>query len=210
MRGATHGERLCDISSVYFNPRTPCGVRLSIISKIAAFYEFQSTHPMRGATVLREMARGQRWISIHAPHAGCDLSVLRNPASLNDISIHAPHAGCDRRTKSTSSRTNQFQSTHPMRGATCGAGRRSGRPADFNPRTPCGVRRIVDDHRVRRVVISIHAPHAGCDLMLEEWKNETLSISIHAPHAGCDGQSKTVKSCHGLFQSTHPMRGATR
>jgi len=36
-----------------------------------------------------------------------------------------------------------------------------------------------------------------------------LTISIHAPHAGCDRIIKSVKGVGGIFQSTHPMRGAT-
>ena len=34
------------------------------------------------------------------------------------ISIHAPHAGCDKGFSFCGSMTMQFQSTHPMRGAT--------------------------------------------------------------------------------------------
>ncbi len=33
--------------------------------------------------------------------------------------------------------------------------------------------------------ISIHAPHAGCDLPHEAHRDKE-KISIHAPHAGCD------------------------
>ena len=35
-----------------FNPRTPCGVRLSICYSIGRPIQFQSTHPLRGATYL--------------------------------------------------------------------------------------------------------------------------------------------------------------
>ena len=35
----------------HFNPRTPCGVRLSKRARIAAAAGFQSTHPLRGATL---------------------------------------------------------------------------------------------------------------------------------------------------------------
>ena len=56
----------------------------------------------------------------------------------------------------------------------------------FNPRTPCGVRRDEFGKLRHRLIISIHAPLAGCD----------LSISSHFP-------------LDSLFQSTHPLRGAT-
>ena len=58
-------------------------------------------------------------------------------------------------------------------------------------------------------VISIHAPHAGSDI----YNNVDYAahvISIHAPHAGSDA-TELEKIAYGeLFQSTLPMRGATR
>ena len=169
----------------YFNPRTPCGVR-------------------RKSTTLRASCN---IISIHAPHAGCDIAKFYH---------HAEHL--------------RFQSTHPMRGATagrvnaetagydfnprtpCGVRREMSTNgvssiADFNPRTPCGVRRLCyirpartcrfqSTHPMRGATsgradrtehraISIHAPHAGCDDNVVGYINYT-NISIHAPHAGCD------------------------
>ena len=139
---------------------------------------------MRGATDNDCLVGRQRFISIHAPHAGCDTrSHLLLEKSL--ISIHAPHAGCDQwdRIRSTvlgdfnprtpcgvrlcaeplKVRLAPFQSTHPMRGATCG--RRQGRSSAlyFNPRTPCGVRPAEGTDVLLAGFISIHAPHAGCD-----------------------------------------------
>ena len=35
---------------VYFNPRTPCGVRPACSKRKADILKFQSTHPLRGAT----------------------------------------------------------------------------------------------------------------------------------------------------------------
>ena len=62
----------------YFNPRTPCGVRLIRWTVEIRRKEFQSTHPMRGATTRgTEVERISR-ISIHAPHAGCDSKTRQN------------------------------------------------------------------------------------------------------------------------------------
>ena len=55
-----------------FNPRTPCGVRLRIFPADTANPRFQSTHPMRGATRFCVLGIDTPFISIHAPHAGCD------------------------------------------------------------------------------------------------------------------------------------------
>ena len=102
-----------------------------------------------------------------------------------------------------------FQSTHPMRGATSTATVPSRVVMNFNPRTPCGVRQVCHPRVDDVLIISIHAPHAGCDLDIDDAALIAFDISIHAPHAGCDF---FVVLCHQLssvFQSTHPMRGAT-
>ena len=44
--GIARHRRLC-----YFNPRTPCGVRPGLIQKVSILLEFQSTHPVWGATI---------------------------------------------------------------------------------------------------------------------------------------------------------------
>ena len=58
--------------------------------------------------------------------------------------------------------------------------------------------------------ISIHAPREGCDIVRLAIRNDDHRISIHAPREGCDdeleGNAKMVEE----FQSTHPVRGATR
>ena len=55
-----------------FNPRTPCGVRLRISINNSLFRRFQSTHPLRGATIVLITVDKIIEISIHAPLAGCD------------------------------------------------------------------------------------------------------------------------------------------
>ena len=123
---------------------------------------FQSTHPLRGATLPSPADSPPRPISIHAPLAGCD-SNRSLPPSASSISIHAPLAGCDARCRELPCKYDGFQSTHPLRGATsflypslyidrisihaplagCDWASNSffSSVTDFNPRTPCGVRR---------------------------------------------------------------------
>ena len=122
---------------------------------------FQSTHPMRGATVAERDVRLFVNISIHAPHAGCDIYIQK--ICLCKINFN-PRTPCGVRLHSERNmlRSQIFQSTHPMRGAT----------ADIF-------------HPCFNGSISIHAPHAGCDIS-REGRRFRLSISIHAPHAGCD------------------------
>ena len=67
-----------------FNPRSPCGERLPAGFNIPPSQLFQSTLPMRGATISRVCLAVYTLISIHAPHAGSDstptlsLSIDRN------------------------------------------------------------------------------------------------------------------------------------
>ena len=101
---------------------------------------------------------------------------------------------------------------------------------DFNPRTPCGVRPGNISAWRKSAAISIHAPRAGCDDDADRLFKHGR-ISIHAPRAGCDyaiiawkhsphnfnprtpcGVRPWIECDDGaiwLFQSTHPVRGAT-
>ena len=65
-----------------------------------------------------------------------------------------------------------FQSTHPVRGAT-----------------------EITWFDASEIVISIHAPREGCDVILTGCKL-CRGISIHAPREGCD-----QKSCHILMSA---------
>ena len=104
---------------------------------------------------------------------------------LGTISIHAPREGCDARQRTQSAKS--IISIHA-------------------PREGC-------DGMVRHLppteVISIHAPREGCDGMVRHLP-PTEVISIHAPREGCDVGSRLDKTNPPEFQSTHPVRGATR
>ena len=167
-----------------FNPRTPCGVRpawavqlpcpaqISIHAPLAGCdsaavchagqaAEFQSTHPLRGATLpVQQRLAAYGFQSTHPLRGATPRQIAEG--IVQRISIHAPLAGCDRSFFRTTSLYVSFQSTHPLRGATgsyVGTGGGSG--------------------------ISIHAPLAGCDLS-PLTVSLVVFISIHAPLAGCD------------------------
>ena len=168
----------------YFNPRTPCGVRLACASPPLRRRKFQSTHPVRGATKPPANNLGFSFISIHAPRAGCDLNGFPAIPGHFRISIHAPRAGCDPLQVVAISRNTSFQSTHPVRGATRGRSPIK-RSLIFQSTHPVrgATRRSI--RRQYRGGISIHAPRAGCDLYREGGAVD-ITISIHAPRAGCD------------------------
>ena len=56
-----------------FNPRTPCGVRLSRTLKEMCMFLFQSTHSLRSATTMDVYAHERGKVSIHALLAECDM-----------------------------------------------------------------------------------------------------------------------------------------
>ena len=98
--------------------------------------------------------------------------------------------------------------------APCGARRYTGRRLetynpDFNPRAPCGARPNGDFNVSVHVGISIHAPLAGRDeAVADDWWEQC--ISIHAPLAGRDAHRCPPDGRDPPFQSTRPLRGATR
>ena len=77
-----------------FNPRAPCGARLIGFCRFPVLSVFQSTRPVRGATVPHATTTPRGRVSIHAPHAGRDHHKPPRAAPLL-VSIHAPHAGRD-------------------------------------------------------------------------------------------------------------------
>ena len=104
-----------------FNPRTPCGVRLQSGHGRRVKKYFNPRTPCGVRRQTGTAKRTEHGISIHAPRAGCDPPFSIAAKIIFCISIHAPRAGCDARAASA---------------ARDDAG-------DFNPRTPCGVRRGV-------------------------------------------------------------------
>ena len=79
---------------------------------------FQSTRPVRGATVSDVDSFMSTRISIHAPRAGRDFIALAVGGGIRPISIHAPRAGRDAADPLGIIHAPSFQSTRPVRGAT--------------------------------------------------------------------------------------------
>ncbi len=103
---------------------------------------------------------------------------------------------------------NIFQSTHPVRGATGHAPLTEMTPqiSIHAPREGCdfGMGAVPQQPH-----ISIHAPREGCDIP-PWWFVAGSRISIHAPREGCDRPVSHPVRSRKVFQSTHPVRGATR
>ena len=101
-----------------------------------------------------------------------------------------------------------FQSTHPMRGATQSGAAAAHWRYDFNPRTPCGVRRAFDFFLCVRVIN--FNPRTPCGVRPCKDANNNASLVFQSTHP-MRGATYHGDQWRGLkkFQSTHPMRGAT-
>ena len=124
-----------------FNPRTPCGVRPRARRLFSAMPEFQSTHPLRGATKIMKGSPFYQDISIHAPLAGCDSGDCR-PCHLR-VNFN-PRTPCGVRLppEAWQSYPAYFNPRTPC-GVRLPPEAWQSYPAYFNPRTPCGVRRMI-------------------------------------------------------------------
>ncbi len=116
--GRDGGRRGSWCSPDDFNPRAPCGARHKSVVIVNSAMIFQSTRPVRGATLLFLRLKLRR---IHFnPRAPCGArpQLHRALADDVDISIHAPRAGRDSTDVTLTSVRGAFQSTRPVRGAT--------------------------------------------------------------------------------------------
>ena len=145
---------------------------------------FQSTHPLRGATVVAAPEADDFVISIHAPLAGCDCVQWWTIAPQ----IHFnPRTPCGVRPSSWQygSPCCYFNPRTP-----CGV-----RPyivwgtvfvqTNFNPRTPCGVRPCRTRGCLRTNSFQSTHPLRGATPLATASASAHM-ISIHAPLAGCD------------------------
>ena len=146
-------------------------------------YEFQFTHPMWGATC--RLSACWRWVGCFNSRTPCGVRLLDliSPLALF-VSIHAPHVGCDSNDLGVPEFTKTFQFTHPMWGATLrNLGYIFDRTVSIHaPHVGCDSSRLI---LTDVGGVSIHAPHVGCDL-LDEVAPRWRGVSIHAPHVGCD------------------------
>ena len=144
---------------------------------------FQSTRPMRGATLWICQSSTLCVFQSTRPMRGATYdSLLNNGGNL--VSIHAPHAGRDRRRRERRHR--------------CGC---------FNPRAPCGARPFSRMASVSRSV-SIHAPRAGRDRTTSANSSFNASFQSTRPVRGATSQPAELPAGQ-KFQSTRPVRGAT-
>ena len=169
---------------------------------------FQSTRPIRGATIRTQTwARWPPHFNPRAPY-GARRSYSSTVTLWANFNPRAPYGArlFNQRNKFFKI---LFQSTRPIRGATAALfapvyggkhfnprapyGARLFSPvswrsgfSDFNPRAPYGARLGFRRLRAAGGRISIHAPHTGRDVLSYFDHSSYHDISIHAPHTGRD------------------------
>ena len=168
-----------------FNPRTPCGVRPSRTSK-------------------------ERLTAYFNPRTPCGVRHLRS-STFGACRYFNPRTPCGVRLYFGKRETaeKEFQSTHPLRGATRGAFTSCLSNLDFNPRTPCGVRLETCQLKGKRIVFQSTHPLRGATGLFPEKYAAFQEISIHAPLAGCD-RGKHCCCGSGRISIHAPLAGCDR
>ena len=146
---------------------------------------FQSTRPVRGATIAVKRHFQFNAISIHAPRAGRDFAVGFHADSL-EISIHAPRAGRDIDTRLS------LLSKY-----------------DFNPRAPCGARLMRFSMSAIFSEFQSTRPVRGATKTLTSFECSTSKFQSTRPVRGATGFFVPLLAFSARFQSTRPVRGAT-
>ena len=150
-----------------------------------------------------------RPISIHAPHTGRDFAAGRQFLGHADISIHAPHTGRDSCPQDHPPPSPGFQSTRPIRGATFTFAAQTLDKNIFQSTRPIRGATKVTIIIVSLIYISIHAPHTGRDARKAPFLWTRPYFNPRAPY-GARPPLVKILTRRGVFQSTRPIRGATR
>ena len=183
LAGRDHLRGALCMAQEHFNPRAPCGARPASLRARRASTAFQSTRPLRGATIQRTQAIAQAVISIHAPLAGRDLFDLLIVLTPNNFNPRAP---CGARLRQMELFEEMEISIHaPLAGRDCSGSQPGCTCSNFNPRAPCGAR----PHSWRRAQplcrFQSTRPLRGATCPPGRGRSPG-AISIHAPLAGRD------------------------
>ena len=151
-----------------------------IVTKCHVTYEFQSTHPVRGATACRYPLAYLVAISIHAPREGCDYSYRGHEYTVYEFQSTHPVRGATPPIYSCRDASG-FQSTHPVRGATTETTIRTNTQTVFQSTHPVrGATHITITNNGTQI-ISIHAPREGCDRTRAVNGNDTANFNPRTP-----------------------------
>ena len=188
-----------------FNPRAPRGARRSGSPSGSRKKMFQSTRPTRGATHGCVEGRGEREVSIHAPHEGRDRSSQAVFADLSSFNPRAPrgarHPPCRFRWSKCSFNPRAPRGARHLRPSS------KRHPRSFNPRAPRGARRGYQRCETTAQGFNPRAPRGARPMTHRRWCGMRTFQSTR-PTRGAT-QFALIKGMQSEFQSTRPTRGAT-
>ena len=185
-----------------FNPRSPYGERLSTPDIVRIAYPISIHAPLTGSDDLAINSAMDAVISIHAPLTGSDHRVQpvdRLPADFNPRSPYGERPS----TNVALNSANAFQSTLPLRGATCPGSWERRAAGYFNPRSPYGERRITDQTYDYVEQFQSTLPLRGATLQPPA-ADPQQQISIHAPLTGSDPSSASQRPPATYFNPRSP------
>ena len=205
--GARRGKESSCFYRNYFNPRAPCGARLRApLHQALSLGDFNPRAPC-GARPKpgQDALPGVGFQSTH-PLRGATTAVKQVP-KFRIISIHAPLAGCDKDLDEPFVNSVDFNPRTPCGVRRIACARGDAPMANFNPRTPCGVRlggvlwHHGDGH---------FNPRTPCGVRRQIHIRPDIDAGFQSTHPL---RGATLCRRRGLFlisfQSTHPLRGAT-
>ena len=136
-------------------------MRLSTLKLSVGEIKFQFTHPGKGATAGKLRYVKDIRVSIHAPWEGCDFARLGISHQVVQVSIHAPWEGCDIYGAPRLDNEEQFQFTHPGKGATGRSHTPLGYATSFNSRTLGRVRLYRINNGTEALIFQFTHPGKG-------------------------------------------------
>ena len=149
--------------SEYFNPRSPCGERPAEPDLAWHRCNFNPRSQCGERQMELLQTRHHPYFNPRSP-CGERPDYRRNRKRTRRFQSTLPVRGATARADSCG-RSWIFQSTLPVRGATLQYPSDFGCCSHFNPRSPCGERRLEGLEPSTYGVISIHAPRAGSDFL---------------------------------------------
>ena len=209
VRGATPERYPARSRPCNFNPRSPCGERLL---------------PLVGDIV-------DELISTHAPRAGSDITTTSQSCLKTSFQPTLPVRGATGSDAGPSTASDSFQPTLPVRGATAhvvvdhvdvvisthapraGSDNMFGDAADggqdFNPRSPCGERRVPERRMTEFALFQPTLPVRGATLPVNSRHEGIFKFQPTLPVRGATRRIDRKRLRIFVFQPTLPVRGAT-
>ena len=206
--GSDYTARTAAKNPSYFNPRSPCGERLTLFAVPSAKTDFNPRSPCgeRHPRIFVHDANGGDF----NPRSPCGerLLVPMDMETRIIISIHAPRVGSDRAEKHPAESGNYFNPRSPCGERPAPTGAEDG-PSGFQSTLPVWGATAGNRQRLIQGRISIHAPRVGSDC--KRWNGIPDELYFN-PRSPCGERlvRDAVLKEYGKFQSTLPVWGATK